>query len=256
MGPAELPGAPGDAAPRVKFHDLIAQARDGFEEAINRIVTDYGGYILIAVRRIMPRDDPVREVLDSVDVQQEVLLRLFQAVRNGNVPLDSEAFRDYVKTLAANTARSEIRRHTAQKRSVHRTEALSAATCDVAGTEPGPAQLAEFHEDWQRLLRSVLPAYRVVLECRAAGWTAPEIADHFSLPLRTVESILKKYWERWQEMRRGGGASKPRPVRKRQQPVRRGTFDRRVFVSPAAQARNRISLACAADSSPVTVPPR
>ena len=191
------------------FSALIAEAAAGSEEAINAIVAKYAPYILLVVRSIMPPGDPVRDAMDSVDMQQEVFLRLVRAIGRGQAPVDSQVFREFVREIAANTTRSEIRRQTAQRRSVHRHDARDPATLNVAVNEPGPADIAEFREDWQRLLAGVLPAYRVVLESRRAGWSAPEIAEKYNLRLRTVEHILKKHRGRWKQIRGGGVSGEP-----------------------------------------------
>jgi RNA polymerase sigma factor (sigma-70 family) len=204
----DLPSNSISQATPERFRDLVASAGAGSEEAINQIIAEYTPFILLAIRRRLPPGDPVRRALDSVDVQQVVLAHLAEALRDGTVPSDEQVFRAFVAEMAANTARSEIRRQTAQKRSVYRRQSLDNASFAVAAKEPDPAEIAECREDWARFVRGLPRVYRRIVEMRAVGWTAPQIAEELGLCRRSVEYILKKQWCRWQKIRSGGGAQR------------------------------------------------
>jgi RNA polymerase sigma factor (sigma-70 family) len=178
-----------------RFHSLIAQVRDGSEEAAWDLVSQYGEAIRRAVRRAL--NERMRSKFDSLDFVQIVWSSLFR-VRDKLDRFDRpEELTAYLVTMAQNKVGMEVRRRLmTQKYNVGHEESLDQRQdkgySEVASRQPAPIDVAIAHEQWDHLLQDQPPHYREIIQLRLQGHTYQAIADTVHVDECTVRRFLKR----------------------------------------------------------------
>jgi RNA polymerase sigma-70 factor (ECF subfamily) len=192
---AANPTAP---AERQRFRDLLRRVLDGSEEAAQELQTQYGDYIIKAVRRRMPRR--LRAKFDSIDFVQDVWVSFFGTPqRDFSTPEHLVAF---LMRMAQNKVIDATReRLDGKKRDVGREEPLATVgdaqdAQQVFAREGTPSQTAIGRELWAQLLAGQPPAYRRVLTLLRDGASQTEVAERLKLSRKTVQRILERAMEK------------------------------------------------------------
>jgi RNA polymerase sigma factor (sigma-70 family) len=134
------------------------------------------------------------------DVAQSVCRTFLRRAQEGQFQLADNA--DMWRLLCAITltkVREQTRFHLRQRRALHQEVAFEnpADQSGVSGmvpqaSGPTPAELAEFSDQFQRLLATLDPEERQVLELKCQEFTYEEIAQQIGSSVRTVNRIFKR----------------------------------------------------------------
>lgn len=179
-----------------KSHELLQGYRDGSSQAASVMFDRYVCRLIALARaRISPK---LAARIDPEDVVQSAYRSFFVRVRSEEVTLRRSG--DLWRLLAAftmNKLRGQIERHTAQRRDVDRERNVqilieAGAQAAIASGEPTPDEAAAITEEMQRLMSSLQPIERHVLQLRLQGATVGEISIDVSRSERTVRRLLER----------------------------------------------------------------
>jgi RNA polymerase sigma factor (sigma-70 family) len=190
-GPAVPGSTPG-------FRELLRRVLTGDDEAARQLQEQYGEYIIMAVRRRMPRR--LRSKFDSVDFVQDVWASFFRTPqRHFNGPDHLVA---YLTRMAQNKVVDATREGLeTQKRDLAREEPLATASDDqevqrIFDRDGTPSEAAIGRELWDLMLAGEPPAYRAVLTLLRDGLTQAAVAERLKLSIKTVQRILERALEK------------------------------------------------------------
>ncbi len=184
--------------PTKSFKTLIDSAAAGSEDAVTRIVDEYGYAILQVVRaRLSPR---LRRRFDSQDLVQAVWMSFFRHRHVLNQFGTAEELIAWLKTMSANKVIDECRRSlTSQKRDARRERGVDTwrlhSLDDVPSNRQTPsADLAQAEQ-----LEALEPRQRRMVSLRLAGATHAEIAEELGVSEGTVRRAFRRLRERESE---------------------------------------------------------
>jgi RNA polymerase sigma-70 factor (ECF subfamily) len=180
------------------FDQLLAELRDGSEEAAWQLIEQYGPHIHRVVRRHLNRR--MRGKFDSIDFVQSVWASFFRE------PEQIQEFRSPEQIIAylAATARYKVvdetrRRLGTKKRDVMREESWSESTIEDesnASAGPTPDDVAIAREAWNQLVAGETTRHREIVRMRIAGNTYGEIAQKLDINERTARKIVDRLLQR------------------------------------------------------------
>jgi RNA polymerase sigma factor (sigma-70 family) len=168
---------------------LLEQARCGSRDALQNLFDHYCAAVLFVVRRRLHM--PLRRLLDSVDIMQEVQLTLTEQPVPADALESPRAFMRFVCGIAKHKLADARRYHAAERRSLQREVPLDSVPADDLPAVD-PCQELDEVETWQRLEQELPPVYRAIVRLRRAGKTQVEIAAHLGIGERTVRRVLSK----------------------------------------------------------------
>ena len=185
-----------DAARHINDSDasqaLFDRFRAGEERAAAAIYGRYCEKLLALARQRISRKISAR--LDPDDVVQSAYRSFFLRARRGEYSLGRNG--DLWRLLASITLHKllkQVRRHTADRRTVRRETACDAAALDpleLAAREPTPEQAAALADELARIFAELQPGQRTMLELRLQGCELQEIAAETGKSERTVRRFL------------------------------------------------------------------
>lgn len=183
---------------------LLERWREGDQLAAAELFERYAERLLALAHRRLAAGLAPR--LDPEDVIQSVYGSFFAGARNGRFVLQRSG--DLWRLLVAITlhkVRRQMEHHTADKRSVAREAADSAAgICfEPPAREPSPAEAAVLAETLETLFLDLRPVQRQMVELRLQGHTITEIAGVTGRSLATVERLLRQVKERLENEPKG-----------------------------------------------------
>lgn len=185
------------SAKRNKFQALYERAREGFAEAAAEIVRLFGGRVRQVVRRHLDRR--VRPLFDSTDLTQEVWSDFFAKVLYAQNFANAKRLGGYLAKMAEHKARDAGRSHLqTQKGDLRRERELSALPRlaeQLADPRPGPAQIAEDHDEWEHTLYKYVE-YRDVIELLGQGYNCQQIAAELGVSVKSVRRAIRKLYPR------------------------------------------------------------
>lgn len=177
------------------FKSLVDAAVAGSEDAVARIVDDYGYAILQVVRaRLSPR---LRRRLDSQDLVQAVWLSFFRHRDVLNQFGSPQELVAWLKTMSANKVIDECRRSLlSQKRDARRERGADTWRLQSLDSVPSkrPTPSADLRREEQ--LESLEPRQRQMVDLRLAGATHAEIAAELGVSEGTVRRAFRRIRER------------------------------------------------------------
>lgn len=157
--------------------ELLAQVREGDEEAARLLVERYESAIRVAVRTNLS-DPRLRRQFDSLDVCQSVLASFFFHLTSGaydlSVPAQLSAL---LAKMAQNKVRMRAREQFRQRRDVRRLSQINIENAKIRGCQPGPEEPVDDQDLIDRALDMMPPEIRAIADRRMAGALWPEIAD-------------------------------------------------------------------------------
>jgi RNA polymerase sigma factor (sigma-70 family) len=168
---------------------LIVRMCAGDAEALEHVFLAYEPKLHQWVSRHLT--DSLRSKLDPSDIILATwvdVLRHFRSV--GWRFTDANHFRRFLHILTRNRLIDFIRRQTREKKLVGRLEDCLRER-GLSSHDPGPSEIAEAGELWERILDLCSPEHRPILEFRRAGYTLAEIAAHTGLHPDSIRRILR-----------------------------------------------------------------
>jgi RNA polymerase sigma factor (sigma-70 family) len=182
-----------------EFEKLMHDVRGGSEEAVRRLLDEYGSHIYRAVRRRLNKTLRVR--VDSQDFVQAVWASFF-AHRSRILEFDGpEQLIAFLGKVATNKVIEECRHHlTTQKNDMNRERRLEDSglftSQSLVNPGPSPSQVAIAREQWDRLLEGQPEHYQRIVELRSVGATYDEIALELGMNERNVRRFIHKLSQR------------------------------------------------------------
>jgi RNA polymerase sigma factor (sigma-70 family) len=166
--------------------DLLAQLCSGNTAAAERVFREYEPYLRKAVRRRLP--PALRAKLDSADILQSVWADVFRTFREaGRRFVDADHLRAFLFLATRNRLIDRVRRH----KGAEREEPLDDHGDALPSPVPGPSQLAQAGDLWERLLAACAPEHRPILRLRRQGYSLAEIAGRTGLHADSIRRILR-----------------------------------------------------------------
>lgn len=158
------------------FRNLLHRVRQGEQSAMTQLVEEYGPALRVAVR-VRLGDAALRQLVDSPDVCQSVLINFFVRVTAGQFQLDSpQQLLRLLQTMARNHVTNLARRHQADRRDHRRLRDHLAAASEVADPGPGPGEIVMRQELIDEVRRRLSPEEQWLAEQRVQGRSWEEIA--------------------------------------------------------------------------------
>ena len=171
---------------------LLEQARQGDRAAATKLFDYYAHHFLRVVRRRLTQ--PLRRLMDSVDILQEARLRLYRDGLPAEVFESKETFYNYLVGLVKHVLSGAQRHYVhAKKRSLKRDVPMEGSAAAEVPEQSGAvgARLAE-EEQWAQLERDLPPVYRAIVRLVRAGQTQTAIAARLHVSDRTVRRVMDK----------------------------------------------------------------
>jgi RNA polymerase sigma-70 factor (ECF subfamily) len=185
--------------------NLIARWRGGDEAAATELFQRYAERLLgLAHRHLSSR---LGQRVDPEDIVQSVCQSFFTGARDGRYVLDRSG--DLWRLLVAITLHKlndKYRRHTADKRSLTREQALQAEdsryglSIQAAANDPSPEEAVTLADLVEHVMRMLDPVERRILELRLQGNSMEEIVAVTNRCRHTVRRVLRdvrQHLEEW-----------------------------------------------------------
>jgi RNA polymerase sigma factor (sigma-70 family) len=173
--------------------ELVRRVRAGDESAADALFHRYLERLIDLARSRLSRKMARR--LDAEDVVQSAYRSFFLNIRHGRYHLDFSG--DLWRLLAAITihkVRRQVRRHTAEKRSVDLEESgvlelILEGQRDLPQM-PTPAEAATLVDELQQVLAGLSPLYRQIFEYRLQDRSVEDVARRAACSERTAHRAL------------------------------------------------------------------
>jgi RNA polymerase sigma factor (sigma-70 family) len=180
-----------------KFGELIAQIREGSEDAAWQLIEHYGPHIHRVVRRTLDRR--LRRKFDSVDFVQAVWASFFREpaqIRSFQTPKQIVGF---LAAAARYKVVDEMRRRLGtEKYDVARELPWDDSTVDSdpkVPVGPSPEDIAIAREVWDRLISGQTTLHQEIVRLRFGGATFEEIAKKLDIHERTARKVMDRLLE-------------------------------------------------------------
>ena len=180
-----------------KFGELIAQIREGSEDAAWQFIEHYGPHIQRVVRRTLDRR--LRRKFDSIDFVQSVWASFFREPAQIHSFETPNQIVGYLAAIARFKVVDEMRRRLGtKKREIARELPWDDSTVDsdpgVSGG-PTPEEIAIAREAWNRLISGQTTLHQDIMRLRFAGATFEEIAAKLDIHERTALKVIDRLLE-------------------------------------------------------------
>jgi RNA polymerase sigma-70 factor (ECF subfamily) len=158
------------------LRELVVRLRAGDPEAAAQLVRNYEPVIRSRVRVwLRMQDERLRRVFDSMDICQSVLASFFVRAAAGQYELDQpEQLIALLLQMARHKLAHQVRKQTAQRRDVRRTDGAGLDVIPAASAEPTPSAHFAGKELLVEVRRRLSEDERRIADLRAAGndWAA------------------------------------------------------------------------------------
>jgi RNA polymerase sigma factor (sigma-70 family) len=178
-----------------QFAALVAELKEGSQEAAWDLVELYGPYILRVVRRSLNRK--IRSKFDSQDFVQAVWASFFTH-RDRFLHVDKpEQLVGLLAAMARHKIVDEMRRRLdTEKHDVRRERSMDDWNVVIPDTlasgDPTPSQVAMARERWNRMMEGQPELHRQIVRLRLAGETHQAIARQLGVNKKTVQRVLQR----------------------------------------------------------------
>lgn len=185
------------------FRALLDRAESGDSEAARELFEDYGRHVLRAVRHTL--NARLRQLFDSQDLVQSVWKSIFENKDSLGTFESPEAMIAFLTTVARRKVAYKVRRYLGktQKTNMNRVTSLDQMEAPIAFAdrrERAPDETAEWRDHWDNLVGGLSDRDQRILELRRDGLTNPEITDTLSVSERTIQRVINRASERFQEV--------------------------------------------------------
>ncbi|MCO6456904.1 MAG: sigma-70 family RNA polymerase sigma factor [Pirellulaceae bacterium] len=190
--------SPSECPNPVDFERLIAEVRNGSQDAAWNLIEQYSPKIFRVVRRKLP--DVLRQKFDSQDFVQAAWASVFAHRSRLDRLASPEEFIAFMAAVASNKVGVEVRRRLASKKyDVRRERSLADSASENSdlkrASDPTPSQVAVARERWSQIMAEQPQHYRQIIELRYAGVTFREIAEQLGYDESTVRRAVRKIFE-------------------------------------------------------------
>jgi RNA polymerase sigma-70 factor (ECF subfamily) len=180
------------------FTALLARARSGDREALERLAGQYESKVRLVARVLL--GPALRPYLDSLDLVQSVHKSLLVGLRQDRFDVSTpENLMALALTLVRRKVARQWRRLKRQQRlggSPGETGDLAGVLTSLSGTEDDPARAAQLHDQVEVLCGSLSEAERRLLELRLDGWTPAEVAGELGVSAVALRVRLTRLRQR------------------------------------------------------------
>jgi RNA polymerase sigma-70 factor (ECF subfamily) len=169
--------------------NLLGQLCSGDAAAAAKVFLAYEPYLRKAVRRHLPAQ--LRAKFDSADVVQSVWADVLRGFRNAGWRfVDADHLRGFLFVATRNRLLDRIHQH---EKAARREEPLGDADARhfLASPQPGPSEVAQAGDLWERIVARCPPEHRPILGLRRQGHSLAEIAARTGLHPDSVRRILR-----------------------------------------------------------------
>ena len=183
-----------------EFTALLARARNGDQEALTQLVTQYESKVRLVARVLL--GPALRPYLDSLDLVQSVHRSLLVGLRQDKFELSTP---EHLIALTLTMVRRKVAR---QWRHLQRQKRLECAACEtgslgdvlisLSGSREDPSRIAQFNDQVEHLCANLNDAERRLLELRVQGYSLPEIAEDLGLSAVALRVRLTRLRQRLQ----------------------------------------------------------
>lgn len=179
------------------FARLLREVQAGDEEATRQFVLRYEPH-LRRVIRVRLGANPLRAVLDSVDICQSVLSSFFLRASAGQFELHSPGqLLKLLETMAHRKLLNQAKKHQAQRRDRRRHEPGNGRALEtLADRQPGPLQVVSDREAVQRARRLFSEEELFLMDRRGQGYSWAEIAQALGRDGETLRKQLSRAVDR------------------------------------------------------------
>jgi len=172
------------ADPPTDFRPLFDRLRAGDGSAADPLYRAFEPYLRLVVRRHLSA--ALRAKFDSADVVQSVWAALLRQARTAGWEFaDAGRLRAFLVKATRHRLIDRLRRHL---RELEHEEPLPDG--GPISPEPGPGEVLEADELWDRLLAMCPPGHAEVLRLKRQGWPLADIAARTGLHPSSVRRIL------------------------------------------------------------------
>ena len=178
------------------FDALIAQIRDGSDEAVTELVERYGRQLLLYVRRRMRRGK-LRAKFDSVDFVQSIWASFFAVSRRMDDFNTADSLVRYLSGMARNRMAYEFRkRFNVAKYNITLEvemdeQALTTSTA-LSADAPSASQVAIAREVLDRMLDGRSELHQQIIKMRLAGHRYVDIAKALDIDEGSARRIVRE----------------------------------------------------------------
>jgi RNA polymerase sigma factor (sigma-70 family) len=175
---------------------VLARARQRDPEAVGELCRQYEARLRVAARVLL--GPALRPHLDSMDLIQSVHRSLLIGFREEKFDVSSP---ENLIALALTLLRRKVARHwrrlqRQQKGNRSSLELLPQILASLSTPQAGPAEVAQYHDQFEQLCRQLDATERHVLALRLDGYTTAEIASQLGLNHITLRVRLTRLRER------------------------------------------------------------
>jgi RNA polymerase sigma-70 factor (ECF subfamily) len=182
-------------APSPNLTELLARVRGGDEAALVSLLQHYELPLRRAAHALLR--PPLRAQFDTVDLVQSVHRALLPGLREGKYALEHT---DQLLALALTAVRNKIvskwRRAQSEQGVTQQAADDLAARAASRNNETDPAAALARDESVRRLLTSLAPADRQLVEWRLKGFTPTEIAERLGCDAHILRARLSRLRQR------------------------------------------------------------
>jgi RNA polymerase sigma-70 factor (ECF subfamily) len=167
---------------------LLVKLASGDDAAAEQVFRTYEPYLRIIVRRQLSA--ALRARFDSLDVVQSVWADLVRGFRESRWHFpDARRFRAFLIKMTRNRFLDRVRRY--QQALAHEQPLPEGNGQELAAdSQPGPSEVVQAQELWERMLQLCPPAHRELLRLKREGLSLEEIAARTGLHPGSIRRIL------------------------------------------------------------------
>lgn len=186
------------AAATLSFAELLSRARQHDAEAMNELCRQYQPRLQVVARVLL--GPALRPILDSMDLVQSVHRSLLVGLRAEKFDISTP---ENLLALSLTLLRRKIARHWRRARRQERLHSgassmdlLPTLLAEIATTEMGPADAAQYHDLVGHLCQHLSVSERQIIALRLDGYTTAEIAHELDINHITLRVRMTRLRER------------------------------------------------------------
>jgi len=177
--------------------ELVARWRQGDQQAATILWRRYAERLMALTRRRL--SGKLSRYLDPEDVVQSAYRSFFAGARSDRYVLrQSGALWRLLVAITLHKLDHQVKRYHAEKRSVVRDQHIGAQVdllhrhIKRLARQPSPDEAAALTDEVERVMRSLVPLQRQMVQLRLQGYRLGEIAETTGRSERTVRRVLER----------------------------------------------------------------
>ena len=185
--------------------NLVARWRAGDEQAAAELVQRYTTRLVALARSRL--SGSVAHRLDPEDLVQSAYRSFFSKARRDSIEIEPNGdLWQLLVTITLHKLHNQMKRVTAQKRAAQKEQSFGSEDSLLGlrgfalGGDPSPVEALALVDLLEKVMRSLEPAERRMLEMRLQGYTLAEVAAEVRCSERTVRRTVAEIKERLQRL--------------------------------------------------------